>query len=236
MRISRAFLIIAVLLCGGNSSASAFQTDGAITDTTYFKTLKYVKLNSLVGYHVLKNGKPTNRQSLEYLVKPIATYYYYNHSYVIDKKDTSLRAKPADVTKLLMSNKFSNKTGFDGLFKVNSKIIFLIKPGILKKITVIPKVKNDGQLRTLVGKLRKEKFVSQLELDTAKTTILVSGNRDTYITILLKADYQGIKNTRDIEIELKKWPEIKDVISSVRFFTGRSEYETIFRITSQEKK
>jgi uncharacterized protein YlbG (UPF0298 family) len=108
----------------------------------------------------------------------------------------------------------------------------------LKKITVTPKTNDDKELHTLMSKLEKENFVSHVSVRTmdSKSLGFKHGFKNSYITILLKPTYRNIKETNDIQKKLKKWVEIKDVLTSVEFFTGNSEYETIFRITSQEKK
>ncbi len=210
---------ITVFLFGGNHKPNTFQAKPNVNDTSYLKTLKYEKLNSLVSYHIIQNGKSVSKFNLVFTIKPIATYYYYHHRYEKQKKDTQQYGKAGDLTKLILSNKFSNKKDFDGLFRINAKSMFVYKPWILNKITVTPKTNDDKELHVLMSKLEKEKFVSHISLSTtdSKSLGFKHGFKNSYIAVLLKPTYRNIKETNDIQKTLMKWADIKDVLTSVSF-------------------
>ena len=228
-------IFIAIIFEFGFYTVANSQVTANTNDTSFLKSLKYDKLNNLVGYHIINDGKPVGKSNQAYTIKSIAAYYFYNHSYGKEKTDTLIFGKSGDVTKLILSNKFSNRLGFDGIFRVDSKAMLVYKPWILKKMTVTPKSSDANSLHTLISKLKEQTFISEASLTIRNFQWIGGVRKSVYVMILLKPAYRNIKSENKIKMQLKKWPDISDVSSAVDLFTGNSEYETIFRITSKEK-
>lgn len=212
------------------------------SDTAFFKKVNYLKLNKLVSYHIIKNGKIVSKLDLLYTIQPIAVYNYYYHRYDVAKNEKPIHAKPKDMERFILSNRFSNREGFNGLFKINSKIEVIYKPFLLKKLTVFP-ISNDAKnINLLINKLKRESFVNNLVLDTLKPTsidtLFHSLKKNIVIRIKLKPEYWSIEKIRGITEQLNKWPDIdkKMSMSVVDLFTGYSEQDMIFRITSEKPK
>ncbi len=160
-----------------------------VTDTAFLKNTSYQKLNKYISYHVINEGKYSASAKLTYGVKILGSYYYLNHRYKIFRDDKEEYVNAAGVADLIKSNKFSNREGFVGIFKINSKMEFIWKPVMLRRISVMPKKSDVKSVNSLMKKLRKERFVSDLSLDTLKNDLLTKltahSGKSIYVKIKL---------------------------------------------------
>jgi hypothetical protein len=229
------FIGLILLLLFFNKS-NAFQSKQGIDDTSSLKKIRYKELNEFVSYQVIKEGKLTGNRSLIYTFKPIAVYYYLNHGYVVSRESKEVNGSSTDIAKLIQSSKFSGRADFHGIFKINSKIEFKLRPDILKKMSVFPKQQDTKSLYRLMDKLKKEAFVSSLGLDSMSQFSIVrrhnKAKKRIYIKLLLNSKYSNIKSLGVISDQLKKWPDIADAVY-VQLFTGRNETDDFFDVTSK---
>jgi hypothetical protein len=227
------FIAICFLLFG---FSNFFQVKPLVNDTSSLKKIKYKKLDEFVSYHIISEGKNTGDRNLTYTFKPIAVFYYFNHSYVVPKDNKEVNGGSYDMAKLIQSNKFSGRAGFQGIFKINSKIVFKVRPDILKKMSVVPKQQDIKNIYRLMNKLKKEEFVSSLALDSMQPFTIKSQRekvkKSIYIKMRLNPKYCNIKSLAVISGQLKKWPEIEDAVY-VQLFTGSNETDNFFEVTSK---
>ena len=171
-------------LCLGQTNKG----NSRINDTSFLKSVKYSKLNNLVSYYILDKGMPADTSRLTFCFTPVATYRYYNHRYEKVKTDTPLTGRSFDMTKFILSNKFSGIKHFDALFKINSKIAVAYKPRILRKMTITPRSTKIKDLSSLISKLKGESFVSNVSVDTSKLKLFKFSHRPAPIFITVTLD------------------------------------------------
>jgi hypothetical protein len=229
------FILIIFVLNYFNKS-NAFQVNSNTADTTYLKNLNYKKLDEFVSYYVIKGGNVSSSKNIVYSFKSIADYYYLNNSYILSENSKEINGKSGDIAKLIQSNKFSERTDFHGIFKINSKMEFKLRPDILKKMSVFPKQQDAKSAHRLMNKLKKEAFVSSLALDSMSQFSIIRRNNKAkkriYIKLRLNSKYSNLKSLGAISDQLKKWPDIADAVY-VQLFTGRNETDVFFDVTSK---
>ena len=233
MRTSRFILFLLFMFTICNSYG--YQIKDNFSDTSFYKNVRYKKLNKFVAYHVIKEGKYSNSPRLVYTFQMIAVYHYYNHSYESVEDDHAVKGKSVEIRKLILSDQFDNKKDLDVIFKINSKIAFVEKPNLLRMIDVFPKENNVKSVGLLVSELNREDFVSSLSLDTIKDNpfdkLMPTRKKDVCIKIRLKAKYWNLESLDVLSKKLKKWPDVSNA-EYVQFFTGISESDDFFEITS----
>jgi hypothetical protein len=234
MRISLATFIIFLFTI---QSTYAFQVQTNLKDTLFIKNANYQKLNKYISYHAIKEGKYTTNPKLMCKLRLVAIYHYRKNSYEVVKNDKAVTCKPGDIKQFTQSDKFANRDGFAGIFKINSQMEFVLKPGILKQLTICPKENNTKSIGLLMEKLRKQDFVSSISLDTLKDNPLakLTGNKKplVYIKVKLKPQYCNVKRLDGITRQLDTWKDVLNTGYTYQFFTGINEQDNIFEITSE---
>jgi hypothetical protein len=231
MRITSVVVFLFFLF--GICNSYAVQTK---PDSLFYKNTKYQKLNRFVSYHVITEGKHTGSPRLMYTLKMIAIYNYGNHRYEVIKKDKEVDGKLSDIRQFILSNKFGNREGFEGLFKINSEILYVLKPYMLKRITVFPKNNEVNVSGVLIKKLKKESFINRMSLDSFKLnafdTLNHNKKRRVFIKLEVKSKYWHIDSLKAMSSRLKKWPDISDAVY-VDLFTGINKTDNFWEIKSK---
>jgi len=206
-----------------------------VTDTVFLKKIKYEKLNKYISYYVVNKGKYSANPKLAYRVKMFAIYYYQSHKYKTFNDSKEGYMKGNVVAGIIKSGQFADRDGFVGIFRINSKMEFIWRPVMLKRISVIPKKSDLKSVNGLMVKLRKERFVSSLSLDTLKNDLLVKlmseVSKRVYVKIKLKDKYCSLDNLEKIGAQLERWPEVSSAAYG-QLFTGANEQENFFEIKS----
>jgi hypothetical protein len=226
--------LIGILLCFNNSKA--FQSKPGTLDTTFLKKTNYKKLDEFVSYFIINEGRHTNNKNLMYSFKQISDYYYLNHQYVIRKDNKEIIGSSTDLKKLIQSGKFSDRADFHGIFKINSKIALRLNPNILKRMSIFPKINDIKNAHILMNKLKKEKFVSGLALDSIQPFSIIRHvnkvKKRIYIRMVVNSKYRDIKKLGVISDQLKKWTDVEEVVYT-QLFTGMNETNSFFEVTSK---
>jgi hypothetical protein len=167
----------------------------------------------------------------------VAIYHYGKHNYEIINKDKETTVKPNDIKKFSGSDEFANKEGFDGIFKINSQIEFVLKPGLLRKMVVTPVKDDPRSLNLLRRKLKQQPFVDGLSLDTSKNKLLakmMSNNKPSvYFKLKLRPKYWNIDSLKVISKQLNNWKELVKTEYTFEWFIGHNEQDNIFEIASK---
>jgi hypothetical protein len=236
-----------------------------IEDTTSLKIIKWTPLNEFVSYHIVKEGTVVKDTGLKFSMLLLAHRYTINGHFDIEaqeatKNDTTDNSKllkqidrngseyskankpllcaPSFLRQFILSDKFSDRSAFKCLLKINSKIYYKLDPDLLKRITVRPKAENIDSVKLLVSKLRKQKFVENVKERVRQKSILDTLDRwantrtkPFLITITIKPAYRNLKDLPKICEQLKRWTNIDEAIY-VSMFTGLSNDDSYFRLTS----
>lgn len=206
-----------------------------ITDTSFLKNTTYKKLNKYISYHIIKEGTYSTNPKLTYAFKIFDIYSYLDHRYKTFKDSKEEYGRANSVADILKSNRFANREGFEGIFKINSKMAFVWKPSILRNINIFPKKVDEGSIHLLMKKLNKVFFVSGITLDSMKLDLLDlmdhRKKRTVFIKVKVKSKYRNIDSLSALSRRLKKWPGVEDVVY-VQLFTGIYEQENFFEIRS----
>jgi hypothetical protein len=235
MRITTVVIFLFFLFLINESYA--VQVTPNINDTLFLKNAKYKKLNKFIGFHINKEGKYTTDPKLVYALKLVAIYHYGRHNYESVKKDKEITFKSRDINKFVRSDEFANRVGFDGIFKINSQMEFVLKPDLLRKMVVIPVKDDAGSLSLLRNKLKQQPFVNSLSLDTERNNPLARLMRNTkpslYFKLKLKPKYWNIDSLKVISKQLNKWKELDKMEYTFEFFVGQNEQDNFFEINSK---
>ena len=229
-------LVVLIIFLFKISDSFGQKRGSDITDTAFLKKTSYQKLNKYISYHVISEGKYSANSKLTYGVKILGSYYYLNHRYKKVKDDKEEYITATVVADLIKSSKFANREGFVGVFKINSKMEFIWKPDLLKKMVVTP-VKDDARsLNLLKRRLTQQPFVNSLSLDTARNnplSKLMGDNKPSvYFKLKLKPKYWNIDSLKVISKELNTWKELVNTGYTFEWFIGKNEQEDFFEIWS----
>jgi len=240
MRITT-FIIISFLLLYFNSGRA--QEKLSITDTSSLKKLVYDEVNDVVSYHIINQGHYSDAPNLIYIVKPIAVYRDGSHSFEKLEDNKEFYLKKGELKKYILTDRFSERLNFHGIFKLNSKVLYIWRPGILEKISVLPKLRDIEHARLLMKKLRAQNYVRGTSLDSMESfSIRFSSNSKLnhhkkdliYVRIKLKSKYANIDSLKEISNKLKKLPEVANAIY-VESPTGITQSDTYVDITSEKR-
>jgi hypothetical protein len=230
-----AILVSCILLFACDNHKDVKKQKGA-SDSMYFKNIKYDKLNEFVGYHIFKEGTKYNDSGIIYTLKPVGYYYNYNKTYAAVKHSKTFSLSVMEIKSILLTDTLLHRVGFDGMFKVNSKIAFIYKPYILKRFTVQSKKKDRKDLNVLALKLKSKEFVRSVSIDSLKSsfvdTMINHGKRSVVIYVYVKPAYWKFDRLDSLCNEVNKWPEVEQAVD-VRMFNGKFENETFYNVKSR---